>query len=106
MQDGDRLLVSGSLPQLGNWQQNQPLMLSEVQTPHWEAEVRRSTPCKRAATFYGTKKQRRSWLTCTRLRQVSVPRKSFPITYKYGLQRKGGDMELEARPQSPPRSSS
>ena len=44
MQDGDRLLVSGSLPQLGNWQQNQPLMLSEVQTPYWEAEVRdRST---------------------------------------------------------------
>lgn len=45
MQDGDRLLVSGSLPQLGNWQQNQPLMLSEVQTPHWEAEVRLRNLC-------------------------------------------------------------
>ena len=31
-----------------------------------------------------------------------MPRKSFPITYKYGLQRKGGDMELEVRPQPCP----
>ena len=39
IQDGDQLLMSGSLPQLGNWQQDQPLLLSEVQTPCWEAEV-------------------------------------------------------------------
>jgi len=39
IQDGDTFVVSGSLPQLGNWQQNQPLLLSEVQTPFWETEV-------------------------------------------------------------------
>ena len=39
LQDGDQLFVSGNLPQLGNWQQDQPLLLSEVQTPFWEAEV-------------------------------------------------------------------
>ena len=39
IQDGDQFVVSGSLPQLGNWQQDQPLLLSEVQAPFWEAEV-------------------------------------------------------------------
>ena len=41
LQDGDQLFVSGNLPQLGSWQQDQPLLLSEVQTPFWEAEVGR-----------------------------------------------------------------
>lgn len=39
IQDGDSFVVSGSLPQLGNWQQDQPLLLSETQQPFWEAEV-------------------------------------------------------------------
>jgi hypothetical protein len=29
--------------------------------------------------------------------QVRVPLAAFPITYKYGLQRKGSHMELEVR---------
>ncbi|CAL8472202.1 g11744 [Coccomyxa elongata] len=64
IQDGDSFVVSGSLPQLGNWQQDQPLLLSESQMPFWETEVR-------------------------------TPLKNFPITYKYGLRRKNGDLELE-----------
>ncbi len=40
MQEGDRLVVTGSLPQLGNWQPRQPLAMAEVATPHWEAEAR------------------------------------------------------------------
>jgi hypothetical protein len=44
LQDGDQLLVSGNLPQLGSWQQDQPLLMSEVQTPFWEAEVW-AAPC-------------------------------------------------------------
>ena len=39
IQDGDSFVVSGSLPQLGNWQQDQPLLLSEAQMPFWETEV-------------------------------------------------------------------
>jgi hypothetical protein len=29
--------------------------------------------------------------------QVHTPLKSFPITYKYGLRRKTGELELEVR---------
>ncbi|KAK9824488.1 hypothetical protein WJX72_010729 [[Myrmecia] bisecta] len=39
LQDGDEVVMTGSLPQLGNWQQSQPLRLTEVETPYWEAEV-------------------------------------------------------------------
>lgn len=39
IQDGDHFVVSGSLPQLGSWQMDQPLVLSETHTPIWEGEV-------------------------------------------------------------------
>ena len=32
-------MVSGSIPQLGNWQLKQAVTMTEIQTPHWEAEV-------------------------------------------------------------------
>ena len=49
MQDGDRLVITGSLPQLGNWQPRQPLAMVEVATPHWEAEVRGRRNVERSA---------------------------------------------------------
>ena len=36
----DSIGITGSLPALGNWQIKQLLVLNEVHTPFWEAEVR------------------------------------------------------------------
>ena len=38
--DKDGIGITGSLPALGNWQIEQLLVLTEVHTPFWEAEVR------------------------------------------------------------------
>lgn len=40
MQDGDVMLVTGGIQQLGSWQQGQMLALTETTTPCWEGEVR------------------------------------------------------------------
>lgn len=39
-QEGEVLCVTGSIPQLGNWQPDQMLVLQETTPPHWEGEVR------------------------------------------------------------------
>lgn len=110
IQDGDSFVVSGSLPQLGNWQQDQPLLLSESQMPFWETEVHTywalttiwsllRVKVNLFIGFYISSGLREVYTSSKSLQnfglQVRTPLKNFPITYKYGLRRKNGDLELE-----------
>ncbi len=76
LQEGDRLVITGSLPQLGNWQPRQPLAMAEVATPHWEAEARR--PALHA---------RRMTRVCARMRRtrslLGRSRRGAPIGSSY-----------------------
>eukprot|EP00879_Flechtneria_rotunda_P016824 GHRR01017609.1.p1 GENE.GHRR01017609.1~~GHRR01017609.1.p1 ORF type:complete len:841 (+),score=284.87 GHRR01017609.1:629-3151(+) len=40
LEDGQVVSVTGSIPQLGMWQQDQMLLLTETDTPCWEGEIR------------------------------------------------------------------
>lgn len=41
---GEEMVVLGTLPALGNWQQHQTLRLTRLEPPYWQAEVRGSPP--------------------------------------------------------------
>ncbi|KXZ50081.1 hypothetical protein GPECTOR_18g59 [Gonium pectorale] len=45
LEAGERLLVTGGIPQLGNWQPDQMMRLTETHTPVWEAELRVPYSC-------------------------------------------------------------
>lgn len=38
-EDGESIHVTGGIPQLGNWQQEDSYPLTEVNSPVWEGEV-------------------------------------------------------------------
>lgn len=44
MQDGDEIVVLGSIPSLGNWQSEGAAVLTETNTPHWEKQVIHQLP--------------------------------------------------------------
>ncbi|GLC39071.1 4-alpha-glucanotransferase dpe2 [Pleodorina starrii] len=45
LEDAEALLVTGGIPQLGNWQPDQMTRLTETHTPFWEAELRVPYSC-------------------------------------------------------------
>lgn len=39
LQEGEDIVVLGTLPALGNWQQEYALRLTRLKAPYWQAEV-------------------------------------------------------------------
>ncbi|GFR48695.1 hypothetical protein Agub_g10651, partial [Astrephomene gubernaculifera] len=53
LESGEVLLVTGGIPQLGNWQTDQMMRLTETHTPFWEAELRVPYSCFPFTYKYG-----------------------------------------------------